>query len=207
MRHTRARAASLLVAAIACHGALGIAHATTPLGPELQVNTFTAGQQYHGRMSMSPTGEFVVTWTSSYIDSHAFGIAARRFDGLGAPVGAEFAVNTYTFGDQQFQAVSINEAGRFVVVWRSSYVDGNSSAVVARRFDSNGSPQGTQFVVNTYTTGAQGAPDVAVGPQGGFFVVWESNGQDGDGNGVFARRHNSSGAPQATEFQVSLVTS
>jgi hypothetical protein len=99
----------------------------------------------------------------------------------------------------------VNGAGLFVVVWRGQ--DGDQSGVFARRFASTGSPKGADFQVNTHTSGVQDSADVAVGQAGGFFVIWQSTGQDGDSGGIFARRHNGSGIPQATEFQVNAATS
>ena len=112
-------------------------------------------------------------------------------------------MNSHTFDDQQLPAVSVNDAELFVVVWRSDH-EGQHD-IFARRFDSSGA-LGVEFLVNTFTEGSQTAPDVAVGPAGGFFVVWESAGQDGDESGIFARRHDGSGIPQATEFQVNEFT-
>jgi len=42
---------------------------------------------------------------------------------------------------------------------------------------------GSEFQVNTYTTGAQYFPSVAMDATGNFVVVWTSSGQDGDGPG------------------------
>jgi hypothetical protein len=196
----------LLTLVLSCLGAAvcDIAAAATPLGGEFLVSTRTASHQYHSRMSMTPDGDFVVTWTGAGQDGSGFGIVARRFDASGAAVGAEFVVNTYTFDEQQYSAVSVNEADVFVVVWRSPQ-DGDQTGIVARRFDTSGA-LGAEFQVNTNTAGAQSFPDVAMGQGGGFFVVWQSDGQDGDQSGIFARRHNGSGIPQATEFQVNALT-
>src|SRR5205085_2007540 len=59
--------------------------------------------------------------------------------------------------------------------------------------------------VNTVTAGAQTAPVVAVGTAGDFVVAWASAGQDGDGQGVYARRFNAAAAP-AGEFRVNSFT-
>ncbi len=40
-------------------------------------------------------------------------------------------------------------------------------------------PEGPEFQVNTYTTGDQESPDVAMDGAGNFIVVWQSYGQDG----------------------------
>ena len=47
---------------------------------------------------------------------------------------------------------------------------------------------GTDFRVNSYTINHQYYPSVAVDPRENFFVVWESNGQDGSARGVFGQR-------------------
>ena len=46
-----------------------------------------------------------------------YGIAARRFDASGNPIGSEFVVNTYTTGDQRCGDLAVEADGNFVVVW------------------------------------------------------------------------------------------
>jgi len=65
--------------------------------------------------------------------------------------------------------------------------------------------------VNTYTTGSQGAPSVAVDGDGNFLVVWHSFSDpgrpDGDDEGVFGQHFANSGEPLGLEFQVNTYTS
>ena len=78
--------------------------------------------------------------------------------------------------------------------------------VLVRRFDAAGVPLGVELQVETYD-GNQSAPAVSIDRDGGSFVVaWATDGQDGDGHGIFARRFDSSGTPQGLEFQVSTFT-
>jgi hypothetical protein len=63
------------------------------------------------------------------------------------------------------------------------------------------------FQVNGYVTGYQGAAVVGAQPNGDFIVAWTSEGQDGDGTGIFARRYSSDGAAIGGEFQVNTYTS
>ena len=65
---------------------------------------------------------------------------------------------------------------------------------------------GGEFQVNVYTTGDQRGPRVARAAGGDFVVTWHSFGEDGHERGVFARRFDSAGAPQAGEFQVNTYT-
>ena len=123
------------------------------------------------------------------------------------PDGPEFSVNTFTTGDQNQAAVSMEGAGNFVVVWASYGQDGDEGGIFAQRFDSTGTPQGGEFPVNTFTTGNQRRADVSMDTSGNFVVVWQSEGgQDGDYGGIFGQRFDSAGAPQGSEFQINTFT-
>ena len=45
-----------------------------------------------------------------------------------------------------------------------------------------------------------------VWPAGGFVVVWDSNGQDGDRYGVYGRRYGADGSPVGSEVQINQHT-
>ena len=68
-------------------------------------------------------------------------------------------------------------------------------------------PVGPQFRVNTYATGVQRAPSVAVSVGLGSVVAWQSAGQDGSGYGVFGQRVGSFATPIGGEFRVNSYTS
>jgi hypothetical protein len=78
--------------------------------------------------------------------------------------------------------------------------------VSARRYDSVGSPLGSEFRVNTYVTGAQTAPEAVIDVTGRFTIAWNSNGQDGDLNGVYAQCFDANGVPDGSEFRVNTYT-
>jgi len=67
-------------------------------------------------------------------------------------------------------------------------------------------PAGGEFRVNSYTTGGQYDASVAVDKSGGFIVAWDSDGQDGDHGGIFARRFDAGGTPLGAEFRVNETT-
>ena len=177
----------------------------SPLGGEFRVNAFTTGGQGKPAVAMDPAGGFVVVWDSSQQDGALSGVFGQRFDGAGAPQGAEFRANTYTTSGQFESSVASVGGGGFVVVWQSFGQDGSDRGVFGQRFDSAG-PVGGEFRVNTYTTDTQFQPAVAADPSGRFTVVWESDSQDGSSYGVFAQRYDATGAPQGPEFQVNTLT-
>src|SRR5688500_7530136 len=94
-----------------------------------------------------------------------------------APVGAEFKANVYTAGDQSSGDVATDANGNSVVVWHSALQDGSGTGVYAQRFDSEGTPLGGEFMVNSHTAGSQWFPTVAMGAGGDFVVAWESTNQ------------------------------
>ena len=65
--------------------------------------------------------------------------------------------------------------GDYVVVWGSENQDGDADGVYGQRFRADGTPQGDDFVVNTYTPGGQVAPSVAAAPAGGFVILWSGS--------------------------------
>jgi hypothetical protein len=121
-------------------------------------------------------------------------------------LGSEFQVNSYTTSAQNYPAVAADGDGDFVVTWLSYGQDGSSFGVFGRRFTSAGVPLGGEFHVNSFTSGLQYKPAVAMDADGDFVVAWLSKDQDGSDDGVFAQRYSSSGSPLASEFQVHSYT-
>ena len=177
-----------------------------PLGPEFRVNTYTTSSQEFPSVASEATGEFVVVWESNDQDGSGFGIFGQRFDALGAPLGPEFRVNTFTTGIQRFPAVASDFSGNFVVAWQSDAEDGSGYGVFGQRFNNAGVPVGPEFLVNTFTPGNQADPQVAADGVGDFVVIWRSNAQDGSGSGVFGQRYGVSGSALGGEFRVNTFT-
>ena len=162
-----------------------------PVGPEFRVNAYTTSNQGLASVAADGAGNFVVVWTSNASqDGSTYGIFGQRYAASGAPVGAEFRVNTYTTLDQSRQAIALDSSGNFVVVWQSAGQDGSGNGVFGRRYDAGGTPLGVEFRVNTYVTSDQTAPSVAADDSGDFVVVWTSAGQDGSNYGVFGQRYS-----------------
>lgn len=202
-----------LVAAL--FAAAPVASQPTPQGSELQVNEYTTGTQRTAAVAVDGDGGFVVAWESfgSYgSDTSLSSVQARRYDGVGVPLGGQFQVNEYTTAEQFEPAVAIDPFGGFVVAWASfgsPGSDGSNVSVQARRYDAAGNPVGPQFQVNTYTLNGQGEPAVGVDAIGEFVVVWTSAGSagtDGSGTSIQAQRYGADGDPVGLEFQVNADT-
>jgi hypothetical protein len=166
-------------------------------GPEFQVNVYTTEMQSDPAVAFAGSG-FVVVWSSYEQDGSGLGVFARRYDAAGNPLGGDLQVNLRTVQGQQRPAVA-GAANGFVAVWQSYQQDGSDAGIFGRRFDASGNAIGVEFQANTYTTGAQESPAVAMDSTG-FVVVWQSGGTSYT---IFGRRWDASGNPIGMPFVIS----
>ncbi len=123
------------------------------------------------------------------------------------PLGAERLVNTTTVGSQFAPAVAGEPGGVYLVVWQSASQDGSGAGVYGRLFEASGSPLTGELAIAQTTVGEQITPAVAWSPAGTFLVAWASNGQDGSGFGIYARRLlATTGQALGNEFPVNVTT-
>ncbi len=177
-------------------------------GDEFQVNSYTTGWQTYPSVAMDADGDFVVVWESFGQDGDNTGIYGRRYNDNGVALDTEFLVNSHTISRQNRPSVAMDADGDFVVVWQSYNQDGFYESVFGQRYNAAGVAQGTEFPVNSATTGRQEEPSVAMDADGNFVVAWTSDGKgddsvgDGDNRGISGQRYNFAGVPQDGEFQV-----
>ncbi|ODN67244.1 hypothetical protein [Methylobrevis pamukkalensis] len=174
---------------------------------DIRVNTYTTGSQDAAAVAADAAGNYVVVWVSVGQDGSLSGIYGQLYGADGRPVGDEFLVNATTSNNQLAPRVAMSADGDFVVTWDSSGQDGDGLGIYGQRFAADGTPEGSEFLVNTYTTDTQATSTVAMDDDGNFVVAWGSSLQDGSSYGVFAQRYNASGEAQGSEFQVNTYTS
>lgn len=188
------------IAAFSClAGAVGSISKGQLLGPEFQVNTYTTSSQERPAVAAIGDESFVVVWESYGQDGWHLGVFGQRFGDGAQPIGSEFQVNSMTVGRQFRVAVAAEPSGEFVVAWESYYA--NDTDVFARRFDSEGNPEGEEFQVNSRTSGGHCCVDVHRDGQGGFVALWENTLYPSPSEILF-RRFDSSGVPMGEEVSV-----
>lgn len=172
------------------------------VGGEFQVNTYTPGSQERPAVAAWPDGRFAVVWTDT-TDSRVRG---QLFNSDGSANGSELLVESAT-SISRGADVAVN-TDSFVVVWSGEPgpADTDYTGVVGRRYASDGTAEGTNFQVNSLTTGYQVRPTIETDPSEGFVVVWVQE-QYGYQYGLFGRRLTSTGAVSGAEFQVNSYTS
>jgi Ca2+-binding RTX toxin-like protein len=176
------------------------------VGAEFQVNTDINGDRLDPSAAALSDGGWIIAWASEGQDGSDAGIYAQRYGATGAAGGAEFRVNSYTSGDQAQPCAAALSDGGWIIAWASEGQDGSDAGIFAQRYGANGAAGGAEFRVNSHTNSDQAQPCVAALADGGWVIVWESEGQDGSGAGIFAQRYGANGAAGGAEFRVNSYT-
>lgn len=169
---------------------------------EFRVDTLNEGAVWRPVVASAPNGRFVVAWEnlppSGVGEYRLFG---RRFEEDGTPLDAEeLQLNAYTSGRRDLLSLATNVEGDFVASWSSfgGSQGGDTSlrGVQVRRFRADGTAiDAVEAQVNAYTTSWQQRPAVAVGPEGDFVVVWDSQGSYGDDDSYLSIQARRFGRP------------
>ncbi|MCD6459481.1 PEP-CTERM sorting domain-containing protein [bacterium] len=157
------------------------------IGSEFKINTYTANEQWAPAIA-SNDQDYLVAWMSREQDGLGYGIYGQLIDSSGNFIGAEFLINTYTASDQEYPAIASN-GDDFIVTWQSYGQDGYSDGIYGQKIDSFGNLIGDEFLINTYTASNQQHPAIASNGDD-FIVAWDSYGQDGSDDGVYAKFMN-----------------
>lgn len=155
---------------------------------------YPLGPTSESSITRDASGRSVVVWREG---EHI--IWGRRFDASWTALGESFLVTASALVAVRSPHVASDRGGNFVVCWTA----GPGEKVVARGFDSHGTPLGYEFVVNLSASGFESSAGIAMSPAG-FVVTWSGN--EPSGTGVFARRFDPSGVPVTGDIQVASMT-
>ena len=160
-------------------------------------NTGSSHQEYPA-ISMDGSGSFIIAW-QDYRNGN-WDIYSQRYNSTGLPVGSNSRVNEDAGNsNQKSPAVSSDRSGRFVIAWRDER-NGNSD-IYAQKFDSTGSPVGSNLKINDDPGFAyQGFPAVAAGGSGNSIITWVDwrNGN----RDIYAQRYDSTSRSINSNFEV-----
>ncbi|WP_441237400.1 beta strand repeat-containing protein [Bradyrhizobium sp. 930_D9_N1_4] len=185
------------------------------LGSEFSVPTNTSGSQEAPVVTGLANGGFVVTWddTSGALgDASGTAIKAQIYAADGSKIGSEFRVNTETNDDQIAPVITGLSNGGFVVTWfdnSQTLGDSEGTSIKAQVFSANGTPVGSETLVNSSTSYSQFAPTVTGLANGGFAITWTDDsgeGGDDDGTSIKAQLFAADGSKVGSEFLVNTET-
>lgn len=119
------------------------------LGADFRVDQ-SPGPAQSTAIASGPNNNFIVAWQDSRVTVEQ--IYARRYDGSGAPLGAEFRVDQYsdTIGTLGSPAIAIDQANVATIVWNDPRNSSVQTGVRARRYDAAGTALGDDFSPTPY---------------------------------------------------------
>ncbi len=150
---------------------------------------------------------FVVTWAEqSATAGNGYEIRGRVMLPDGSPYSAPFLIHTARSGDQQVSSIAplYDTGGGFLVAWAEP--NGTGSDIRYQRFTMEGTRLGPEITANSVLTGDQTQPRIVTLADGSYLITWISAGQDGSGNGIYARRFAWDDTPLGTEFLLAQTT-
>ncbi len=175
----------------------------SPKASEFPVSNTGNTQQFNPAIAGTADGsKFAITW-QEYRNISKNDIYVSYFDENQGIISATEQVNTYSSNSQERPVIAMDADGDAVISWQSRYQDGSDYGVYARRYNNTGiAIDPAEFKVNTYTSGNQTEPSVAVDSVGDFVIGWRSSEQDGSQASIYAQRYAAAGTPVGTEFKV-----
>jgi hypothetical protein len=170
------------------------------------VTQYTSYNQRNPAVATLASGNYVIAWVSEQERGvNSVDIYARIFTPDGVPVTDEIPVNSGSSVCHS-PAIAPLADGGFTVVWTqlNAQEPTNGWDIWGRAFNGSGSPEVSDFTINTYLYGDQYAPKIAAGPTGSL-VVWTSMGQDRSREGVYGRFLQGGTQVAGAEFQVNTT--
>jgi hypothetical protein len=144
------------------------------VGSEFSVETTTNATQTTPTVAALANGGFIVAWQSND-GANGYDIRARVFDENGAPTGDDYVVNTTVSQSQSAPSITELTDGRILVTWQADEDTSSSTNndIRATFLNADGTPSGSDFVINAATTGSQTTPQVAALADGGYVILWQ----------------------------------
>jgi Ca2+-binding RTX toxin-like protein len=124
-------------------------------------------------------------------------------------LGSDFLINSTTGGEQDHSTQTVLSDGRVLVTWMSSEAgdDGSTSVDIRGRIlGLDGTPTGSDFLIDPTAPGDQRYPTVTALPDGRAFVAWQSPTPGNDGDDIRGRIINTDGSASAPDFIVNSFT-
>ncbi|MCA9093525.1 MAG: cadherin-like domain-containing protein, partial [Planctomycetaceae bacterium] len=175
-------------------------------GNEFQVNDTTDFRHSYPTVATNSSGDFVVTWSRRFDSTGGLHVVARRYSSNGTLLGNEILVDSGSSGSDLWSQVVMHDDGSFIISWESKNVlSSNDYDVMARRFDPEGNPIGSEFRINSTTTGYQYNSDIAMDDRGNFIIVWEGDDNLDDDFDIFAQRFETISPTQFGQVTVNVT--
>ncbi|MFG6439490.1 PKD domain-containing protein, partial [Roseateles sp. LKC17W] len=179
---------------------------------EQAVDSVRAADQRHPDVAVLADGSYVVVWQGYNQHEANWDIYSQRMSASGEPIGPEITrINTARGSTQEMPRVTGLSDGNYVVIWDDvgASADGSGDGVIGQIYTASGTPVGSNFTANTFTSGTQRYSDAVSWAGGGsvaagFGVVWASSGNAGGSSyDIYLQRFDNAGNKIGGELRVS----
>jgi len=140
-----------------------------------------------------PGHGFVIAWGIFDTSEDSGEVVGRWYYESGASTSGPYGLGSDPAGGGLWPAVDMAANGSVRAVWH--FHGGDDSGIAFRTFLGEASPAGEERRIDAYEEGHQAFPRVSVHSDGRAAACWVSDGQDGDGYGIFCQRLDASGSP------------
>ena len=182
---------------------MGLPAAVAPLGGEHAMIDGVGGHQSSPSMALWDGGGLVAWANTSSTGSNR--IAVQALDGHGQSTGSVQVVSQNVEGVHDMNpAIKMVNETTGVVVWTSG--PRNNTDIYLALVTRTGARLGDIQRVNQTLQRGQSRPSVGVSADGMIAVVWQSESQDGDGQGVYGRMYSSAATAVGGEVLLSQTT-
>ena len=168
---------------------------------EFQVNGYTDSPQWGPKVAVFSDDSYAIAWWGTGPVDQS-GVYVTRYSADGEVVSQDEHVSEFVDAlEQGYPAIAVLQDDSHVIAW-SGHGAQDPVGVYARRYAPDGTPYGSQFLVNaSNTNGFQGRPDIAVLGDGRFFIVWFGL-DDAASFDVFGQLYESNGTPSGGEIRI-----
>ena len=174
-----------------------------PLTDEFTIAAPERGTIMSPAVAAGPDGTFAAVFTTFDPGMKPAGVRLQLFNDRGNALSGLLPVSS---DDQTpgIEPVIASRADGYIVAWLQTDNNGDDYGVVARLFNTDGSPAGKPFIVNDRKEGTQNAPAIAVASDDTFTIAYNS--ADADDIGIFARCFTADGTPAGESRRLNQTT-
>jgi len=163
----------------------------TALGSNFKVNNnIESGDRNNPSIASDSDGNFVIAWVDDNYGEQP--IYAQRYSSDGTALGDNFLVRQ---GGGSSPSISSDDSGNFVITWHVYYWP-EGQDTYAKRYSSDGTALGSNFLVNQGEVGGSSSPSISSDSYGNFVITWNSD------ETIVARCFSSNGTPLGISFEV-----
>lgn len=175
-----------------------------PVGSEHLLSTLPTGgtTPIAADVAALTGGGYVVVWQSRETsgDDTGTSIQARRVGADGAPLAAQFQVNSdNSVGTEGHSSITELADGGFLVAWTIVQIRGH---VQGRRFTADGTPVGDDFQIATTSEGSEYETDATLHSDGRVLIIWKDDEDTENSWEIRGRLYSQNLVAQGADFRI-----